>query len=142
MPRTPRTDAVTTGDLGMLVRGATLACAVCGQRRGLFRRWLFMVDTCPRCGLRFEREEGHWAGAVGMNTIVTFGLILITLITTLIATDGDGVGIWLLPLALGFGVIAVVLHPVSKTLWTAVDIMMKPLDGDEVRPRDEWNPPA
>jgi hypothetical protein len=26
-----------------------------------------MVPVCPRCGLRFERTEGHWLGYLGLN---------------------------------------------------------------------------
>ena len=48
-----------------------MACGVCG-RRGLFRRWVHMEEQCPRCGLTFEREEGAFVGAVGINTIISF----------------------------------------------------------------------
>jgi len=29
----------------------------------VFRRLLDMNETCPVCGLRFEREEGYFTGA-------------------------------------------------------------------------------
>lgn len=55
----------------MLARGAVTHCPVCGSG-GLFRRGVVMVERCPRCRLRFERVEGHWIGAIGMNTIISF----------------------------------------------------------------------
>ena len=62
----------------MLLRGCVKHCPVCGQGH-LFVRYFRMIDRCPRCGLRFERLEGHWTGDLGINTIVSFGTLLITL---------------------------------------------------------------
>ncbi len=28
-----------------------------------------MTGECPRCGLKFEREEGYWLGAIIINTL-------------------------------------------------------------------------
>ena len=44
-----------------------------------------MVEDCPTCGLHFERVEGHWIGAIGINTIVSFGALLITIVALLVA---------------------------------------------------------
>jgi hypothetical protein len=92
-----------------------------------------MVDRCPRCGLLFERIEGHWLGAVGINTIVSLGAVLVALVVGLIATFPE---LPLLPLIAANVTVAVVapilFHPVSRTLWTAVDIAMRPLEPHEV----------
>ena len=101
-----------------------------------------MADRCPRCGLRLERIEGHWLGALGMNTIVTLGAVLVAMIGGFLLTYPDG------PLAAAVVVIvatAVVVplafFPVSKTLWSAIDLAMRPLEpDDDVDPR--WIPPA
>ena len=50
----------------MLWWGFTKRCPRCGSGH-LFRRWFTIVERCPRCGLRFEREEGYWAGALAIN---------------------------------------------------------------------------
>ncbi|MEZ5168218.1 MAG: DUF983 domain-containing protein [Acidimicrobiales bacterium] len=115
----------------LLWRGVTRACAVCG-RRGLTRRGVALRDDCPRCGFHFERKPGHFVGAVGMSTIFTFALLLITLL----------VGIWLTwpdvratPLLLAMVPIAVlvpiVIHPTAKTLWVAIDLAMTPVQPGE-----------
>lgn len=118
----------------LLRRGLTLACGVCGQRK-LFRRWhLFdMVTTCPRCGLRFERMEGHWLGAVAVNTVVSSALVLGSLILTMVAL-GTGTTTWILLAICGpFGtVFPVLFDPFSRTLWTAIDLMMRPAGPHEV----------
>lgn len=123
-------DSPATGTL--LWRGFTMRCPACGSR-GLFRRWFTMADDCPRCGLHFERIEGHWIGALGINTVVSFGAILITMMVGLIATIPD---IPVVPLVLVNVAVAVIVpvafYPVSRTLWTAIDIAMRPLEPFEI----------
>ena len=41
--------------------------------RRLFTSWFRIRDRCPRCGLRLEREEGGFLGAMTMNYIVHGG---------------------------------------------------------------------
>lgn len=125
-------DEVRLGLRRLLFRGATLACPACGAR-GHFRQWVRMEDRCHRCGLTFERIEGHWIGAIGLNTIVSFGALLVFLIIAVALTIPDiPVG----PLVVGnIGVALVVpilFYPASRTLWTAVDIAMRPLEAHEV----------
>mgnify|MGYP007025640757 CR=1 FL=1 len=115
----------------MFARGATRACPVCGQRK-LFRGLAILPD-CPRCGLHFERIEGHWIGSVGLNTIVTFGLLAITVVGGLVATFPDFPVGRLTALAVAVSVIVpIAFHPSSRTLWTAIDIAMRPLEAHEV----------
>ncbi|MDH3679415.1 MAG: DUF983 domain-containing protein [Acidimicrobiia bacterium] len=120
------------GRVTLLLRGATKRCPACGER-GLFRRWVRMVDDCPRCGLHFERIEGHWIGAIGMNTIVSFGAILIALSAGLVLTLP---AVPVVPLVLTNVLVAVIVpvvfYPISRTLWTGIDIAMRPLEAFEV----------
>lgn len=118
----------------MFLRGCGKRCPVCGKGH-LFRRWFTMVDRCPRCGLRFQRIEGHWSGDLGINTIVSFGALFVTLIVGFAVTYPDVPG-----LALFLGAVAVALivpvlfFPFSKTIWLAIDLMMRPVENDEVGP--------
>lgn len=124
--------------LRVLGRGATLACGVCG-RRGLFRRYVHMAEECPRCGFHFERDEGFFVGAVGMNTILSFGLLLISVITFLAVTYPDiPAGPWVFAVAVIVAPVPYLLYPLSKTLWLAVELVMKPPAEGEVLPRDQW----
>ncbi|RMH75204.1 MAG: DUF983 domain-containing protein [Actinomyces sp.] len=121
----------------LLVRGLTGACGACGKRRGLRRRWFTMVEHCPACGFRFEREPGHFIGAVGMSTIVTFGLLAVTLGVGFAVTAPDIPVVALTGVGLAISlVVPVVIHPLARTLWVAVDLAMHPLEpGEAVDPR-------
>ncbi len=115
----------------LLWRGATRRCPLCGSGH-LFHRWFFIRERCPRCGFWFERVEGHWIGAIAMNTIVAFGLMLLALVGGIVLTYPD---VPFLPLAVSAVGIAVVVPlvflPASRTLWTAVDLWMRPAEADE-----------
>ncbi len=117
----------------MLARGATMACPACGNRRGLFRHWTKMADGCPNCGLTFGRFEGQWIGAIGINTIVSFFLLMITILISFAVTYPDNNVVLLIGIAVGVAVIApLVLFPFSRTFWMAMDISMTPLEPHEV----------
>jgi uncharacterized protein (DUF983 family) len=112
----------------MLLRGVTKRCARCGQGH-LFRRWFTMVPTCPRCGLKFEREQGYWTGAIAINTIVIGAVFTVVFVTTMILTVPDIPWVALLMAVIPIMSIGpLIIYPFSKTLWLAVDLgFLQPL---------------
>lgn len=121
--------------LSMLVRGFTGRCAICGKSR-LSIRWIVVEPRCSRCNFPIERKEGHFVGAVGMNTIVTFGSILLTVLigAGLTAPDVPVGRLSIITVLVGLFV-SVFFFPISKTLWSAVDVMMVEIQPGEVDPR-------
>ncbi len=116
----------------LLRRGLRKRCPACGER-DIWASWGRPVELCPRCGLRFERIEGHFVGAVGINTIVSFVVLFIVLIVSMILTAPEFELRILLPVNVGVTLAMTTwFMPISKTLWTSFDIMMRPLRPDEV----------
>lgn len=120
--------------LRTLLRGLSKRCPNCGSGH-LFRRYFTMVERCPRCGLRFHRQEGQWSGDIGANTIVTFFLLWVVLVIGSLVTWNDPN----LALLAGLSLAIVVVFPAffvphAKTLWVAVDILMRPVEPDELDP--------
>ncbi|HEX7167313.1 MAG TPA: DUF983 domain-containing protein [Acidimicrobiales bacterium] len=120
----------------MLVRGLFRRCPNCGGGK-LFRGWVVMKDRCGRCGLRFEREAGFFLGAY----VVNFGLVLVLLaafiLIGVIATQPDPPVVALTLIGMfGSAAIAVFFYPMSKTFWSAIDLIMTPL-ADEERVENE-----
>jgi hypothetical protein len=83
--------------------------------------------------MRFEREEGFFLGAY----VVNFAAMMISLALFI----GVGVGLTLpnpSPGKLTAGgmlvgtLVPVVFYPFSKTIWSAIDLCMKPLEPHEV----------
>lgn len=109
-----------------LRRGFTLRCGICGSR-GLIRRWFGTVDECPRCGLRLQRLAGHELGAIGFNTIASFGALFVFLIVGTFSTMPD---VPVRPLVIGGLAIAILvpilLQPFSHTVFLAADLLARP----------------
>jgi uncharacterized protein (DUF983 family) len=60
----------------IISRGLRIHCPNCGSPE-LFKkgRWFTLNRSCPRCGLRLERDEGGFLGAISLNygfTVVCF----------------------------------------------------------------------
>jgi len=118
----------------MVWRGLVHRCPVCGSGH-LFRRWFTMVPRCPRCSLQFRREAGSMSGDIGINTIVCFGVLLLTMLAFFLFSWPElpvtAMVVSCLAVTL---VLPVLFYPSSKTLWLAFDLMFNPLKPGEVAP--------
>ncbi len=124
----------------LLWRGLLRRCPLCGAS-GVFQSWFEVRERCPRCHYPIRREEGHWIGAVGINTIVTLGSLLLTLLFGFALTWNERRAA---PIFISSFVVALVVPLTffgsSQTLWSAIDLAMRPLEpDDDVDPR--WIPP-
>ena len=94
-----------------------------------------MAERCPRCGMRFEREEGFFLGAYVVNFGVTEGLMLLLLIAYVLVQANNPDGVPVLPVVLAAVGAAVLMplafYPLSRTIWVAVELVMRPLEIDE-----------
>ncbi len=116
------------------LRGCRKHCAVCNAG-GLFSRWFTLSERCPRCNIRFERIEGHWTGDLGINTIVSFGTLLIALVVGFLLSwpEAPGVGLFIVAVSIA-AFVPLVFFPFSKTIWLAIDLIFRPLEPGEVAP--------
>ena len=123
------------GPLARVVRaeGRTvrLRCPRCGRAR-LYESWFQMQDPCPVCGLRYEREQGYFVGAIYVNyaltTAVTLGAVL--------GLDA-AVGLSLaaqLALGITLGVLVpLVFFRYARSLWLAIDFLVSRADTRRAR---------
>lgn len=118
----------------LLWRGFTKHCPVCGKGK-LFQRWFTMLERCPRCNLRFERIDGHLTGALGINTVISIIVVIGVGILGGIVTWPE---LPLTPLVTTITAVAalfpIFFYPFSKTVWTAIDLRMRPPEPGEVLP--------
>ena len=121
-------------------RGLLRRCPVCGGG-DVFQTWFEVRDRCPRCHFPIRREEGHWIGAVGINMIVTLGALILTLLVGFLLTwdDRRAAPIFISSFTVAL-VVPLMFFGSSQTLWSAIDLAMRPLEpNDDVDPR--WIPP-
>ena len=108
----------------LFLRALARRCPQCGQKK-LFRRWVTLPDRCPRCGLRFEREEGAFLGSLALNYGVT-GVLFITMLVVWIALTLPDVPV--VPVTAASIVLSVAFplffYPFAKLLWTATDLIL------------------
>ena len=71
-------------------RGLRRRCGRCGAKR-IFSSYFQLHERCPRCGYKFEREEGFFTGVYLVNYAIT-ALLLVAMIFAflLVAVASDG----------------------------------------------------
>jgi uncharacterized protein (DUF983 family) len=72
----------------VLLRGVRKRCPRCGERDA-FVGWFQMRPTCPRCELRFAKEEGGFLGAMALNYALAIGAWLVVLFVGIVLTVPD-----------------------------------------------------
>ena len=106
------------------MRGLRKRCPRCGER-DTFLTWFHSRALCPECGLRWEKEEGGFLGAMMLNYSVAIGGWLMLLVVVLIATVPD---IPVVPLLIASAVVLVGLplwfYPRAKMTWAAVEFLV------------------
>lgn len=120
----------------MVLRGALVSCPRCGGRK-LFQHWFKLKDRCPTCGYQIDREKngGFFLGGYVMNFILGEGLLSIFLFvfaTRVIADPEMAIKNWMIFGFLLAIIPPVLFFPVSRTTWMAVDLMIHPMQPDEL----------
>ena len=117
--------------LTLLARAMTLRCPNCGHR-GLFRHWFAMRDLCPTCGLSLTISNS--VGANLLNLVTAEFLLMIGLATVIILNWPEPP--WTL-LQYGAPLMMVVtpllLYPMSKVVFVAVDLALHPAARPDIR---------
>jgi uncharacterized protein (DUF983 family) len=113
-----------------------LRCPRCGQTK-LYSGWFRMHERCAACGLRYEREQGYFIGAIYLNYAFTVA-VAAGLVLVLDWTVGLSLA-W----QLGLGVALCVLVPLcffrySRSLWLSLDYLVT--RADERRERERLRP--
>ena len=113
-----------------LLRGVRKRCPRCGERR-VWDGWFTPKTTCPRCRLRFAKEQGGFLGAMVLNYTLAFGVWIAALGVALALTVPD------VPVAplLVMSVVVLVgvplwFYPRSKLLWAAIEWLAHRSDPD------------
>lgn len=118
----------------LLRRGLAKHCPRCGGGK-VYESWFRMKERCPTCGFLFEREPGFFVGAYLINFAIAEGFLFVLIMAFLAlknARPETGVG-WPIVAGLTVGVVApIVFYPFSRTIWSAIDLAMTPLEVPEI----------
>lgn len=116
----------------MLGRAALRRCPLCGAA-GLFDGWVEPRAECPTCQLKLDRgESDFFLGAFTLNFIAVELLIVLFLTAAVLLTWPAVPWDALLWVGAPLVVLApIVLYPVSRTIWLALDLAMRPPGPDD-----------
>jgi len=114
----------TPGGFTVFLRGATKRCPRCGSGK-LFTSWFKIRERCPRCGLRLEREEGGFLGAMTLNYLFTAVVWLVVLVVWLAMDlpDLHVPALTITSIAIA-ALVPLLFWPFSKTIWASVDFLI------------------
>jgi len=110
----------------MLGHGLRLRCPRCGTGR-LYNKPFKMADNCAHCGLKFEREQGYFIGAIYINYAATIaiavpGFFLLDAFTRI--TINQQLALWV-PFTVIFPLLF--FHH-SRSLWLVMDHYFNPAE--------------
>jgi len=118
----------------LLKRGALKQCPRCGGRH-IYDSWFHMKERCPTCGYLFEREPGFFVGAYLINFAIAEGFLFVLVMGFVFWKDQHPDAGVVAPAVIGvtIGVVMPVLfYPFSRTIWSAFDLLMTPLEVEEI----------
>jgi uncharacterized protein (DUF983 family) len=89
-----------------------------------FNGWITMHAVCPHCGLKFEREEGYWLGALYVNYALGL-MVLLPVVGILLFYD---VSEWTIVTvsAIELVVLTPLIVRYSRLVWMYVDQAISP----------------
>jgi uncharacterized protein (DUF983 family) len=110
-----------------LGRALTRRCPYCGGG-GIYKGYLELRDSCPTCGVQFEREEGYFLGAYALNLVVSEILALGLAMFLIFRTGFSEADLtWQLAVAVALTIaFPLLFFPYSRTLWIAMDLTFHP----------------
>jgi uncharacterized protein (DUF983 family) len=118
-------------------RALALRCPNCGGARVL-RSWFKLRHHCEKCGIRLDRGEvdDYFLGGMFFNIVlaeVVFALVLLVVVV-IMWPNVPWAGV---EYSLIVAMIAapIVLYPVSRLMWLALDLLLRPPDAAEM----EWH---
>jgi len=104
-------------------------CPRCRQgpifRRPVYRSPLAMRDNCPVCGLRFEREQGYFLGAMYVSYVLSIPPVLLLVLLIWRLTG------WPYDVAIGAAFVAYlpavpVVARAARVVWMYIDQAVDP----------------
>ena len=104
----------------LLARAARRVCPYCGQSK-VFKNWFSIETYCPACGVRFDREEGYFLGAMAVNLIVAEMVGMSAVILLLLQRDMSLILQEVIAISVAIGM-PLLFYPFSRTFWMAFDL--------------------
>src|SRR4051794_23965352 len=100
-------------------------CPRCDRGR-IFRGRFAMHPTCPACGLRFEREQGYFTGAMYVSYVLTLPVVAVCVTAVYLLAPGLSFEAMMGVAALLFLPFVPAIFRYSRNLWIHLDQAVDP----------------
>lgn len=126
--------------LRLLGRALLRRCPRCGDSRAWFKGWFAQGERCVGCGLRRTRGvDGHELGALTVALVLNVGLVVVAVGVAVAFTVPDVPVVPLYAvLAISALIIPVVTWPLTHTVWSAIDLRVRPVGPAEGAEAEAW----
>ena len=117
----------------ILWRGIRLHCPHCGSG-GILDGWFKLKHRCPSCGLVLDRgESDYFLGAYLVNLVAVELILTAIMVVIGVATAPDVPWTLLTWGGVVFAlVVAIGCYPLTKVLWLAFDVILRPVTREEL----------
>ena len=124
----------------MVVRALARRCPRCGDQRAWFTGWFRQSERCVGCGLsRTRNTSGHELGSMTIALILNIGLVVVSTAIAIVLTVPDIPVLTLsIVLAATSIIVPIVTWPISHTMWSAIDLRIRPVDEVEAAEAAKW----
>ena len=126
---------------GKMIRRSLLRqCPRCANRSAWFTSWFKQGERCIGCGMKRTRDtDGHELGSMTIASVLNIVLIMaaIGIAVAITAPDVPVLTLYIV-LASAALVFPVLTWPMTHTLWMAIDLIVRPMDVDEVAEAQAW----
>jgi uncharacterized protein (DUF983 family) len=116
-------------------RSMVLHCPNCGGHNVL-QSWFKLRYRCDRCGIRLDRgeSEDYFLGGMFFNIVLAECMFAIVLLIAVIVMwpNVPWIGVQY-SLVVAMVVAPIVLYPVSRLMWLALDLLLRPPDAEEMK---------
>ncbi len=90
-----------------------------------FRSGITMYEQCPHCGLRFEREQGYFIGAMYIAYAIAVPLLVILTLLVWMVTKGT-LGKTVITGGILLAPFTPLIFRYSRVIWLHMDYRMEP----------------
>ncbi len=96
----------------------TLKCPQCEEGK-MFKGVFKMYEHCPKCGMKYEKEQGYFTAAIFVGNFL-YGLVVAPTILIMSAIESP---IWKIALVLGgFSLVTVpLIFRYARSIWLYID---------------------
>jgi uncharacterized protein (DUF983 family) len=115
-------------NLSLRARLRVMLAGLCPRCRGarIFRGRFAMNETCPACGLRFERESGYFTGAMYVSYILALPVMAACWALVYFVAPGLSFGLTVAVTTLLFLPFVPAIFRYSRILWIHLDQTVDP----------------